>query len=183
MFFSGRGDDGFTDLLGGPRVAKYDLRPEALGALDEASAALGLARAHAQDVETRRALIQAQRDLYLLMADIATIEGRHAGQPRLTAAHVAGLEGIIAALDPRVSIPKEFVAPGESIPGAALDVARTVVRRAERALARLAHAGELPSSDAVAYLNRLSSLLFGLARFEDAAAGMTPTITKEIKEQ
>src|SRR6185503_19452852 len=81
MFFSGRGDDGYTDLLGGPRVAKYDLRPEALGALDEASAALGLARAHAGREETRRAIIQAQRDLYLLMADIATIEGRQAGQP------------------------------------------------------------------------------------------------------
>jgi cob(I)alamin adenosyltransferase len=182
MFFSGRGDDGYTDLLGGPRVAKYDLRPEALGALDESSAALGLARAHAQREETRLALIQAQRDLYLLMADIATIEGRHAGQPRLTAAHVAGLERIVADLDPHVSIPKEFVAPGDSIPGAALDVARTVVRRAERVLARLTHAGELPSPDAIAYLNRLSSLLFGLARFEDAAAGVKPTISKEIQQ-
>src|SRR5690349_4590469 len=122
MFFTGRGDDGYTDLLGGPRVAKYDLRPEALGALDESSAALGLARAHARNEETRQALIQAQRDLYLLMADIATIEGRHAGQPRLTAAHVAGLERTIAELDPRVSIPKEFVAAGDSVPGAALDV-------------------------------------------------------------
>jgi cob(I)alamin adenosyltransferase len=183
MFFSGRGDDGYTDLLGGPRVAKYDLRPEALGALDEASAALGLARAHAQREETRHALIQSQRDLYLLMADIATIEGRHAGQPRLTAAQLAGLEATIAALDPRVSIPQEFVAPGDSVAGATLDVARTVVRRAERLLARLAHANALPSPDGLAYLNRLSSLLFGLARFEDAAAGVSSTITKEIKEQ
>jgi len=182
MFFTGRGDDGYTDLLGGPRVAKYDLRPEALGALDEASAALGLARAHAQSEETRHALIQAQRDLYLLMADIATIEGRHAGQPRLTAAHVGSLERIIADLDPRVSIPKEFVAPGDSVCGAALDVARTVVRRAERALARVAHADALPGSAGLAYLNRLSSLLFGLARFEDAAAGALPTITKSIRD-
>jgi cob(I)alamin adenosyltransferase len=182
MFFSGRGDDGYTDLLGGPRVAKYDLRPEALGALDEASAALGLARAHALREETRRALVQAQRDMYLLMADIATIEGRHAGQPRLTAAHVGALERTIADLDPHVSIPKEFVAPGDSVAGATLDVARTVVRRAERVLARLAHGDELPSPDGVAYLNRLSSLLFGLARFEDAAAGAKPTITKEIQQ-
>ena len=182
MFYSGRGDDGYTDLLGGPRVAKYDLRPEALGALDEASAALGLARAHAQRNETRRALIHAQRDLYLLMADIATVDGRHAGQPRLTAAQVTALEQIIADLDPHVSIPKEFVAPGDSLAGAALDVARTVVRRAERVLARLAHAGALPSPDGIAYLNRLSSLLFGLARFEDAAAGATPTIAKEIRD-
>jgi len=182
MFFSGRGDDGYTDLLGGPRVAKYDLRPEALGALDEASAALGLGRAYAQRDETRQALIQAQRNLYLLMADIATIEGRNAGLPRLNAEHVAGLEHAIADLGPHVSIPKEFVAPGDSVPGAALDVARTVVRRAERVIVRLSHEGVSPNPDAVAYLNRLSSLLFGLARFEDAAAGATSTISKEIAE-
>jgi cob(I)alamin adenosyltransferase len=180
MFFSGRGDDGYTDLLGGPRVAKYEPRPEALGALDEASAALGLARAHAAREETRQALIQSQRDLYLLMADIATIEGRHAGKPRLAAEHVAGLERLIADLDPLVSIPKEFVAPGDSVPGAALDVARTVVRRAERILARLAHEDVAVAPEGVAYLNRLSSLLFGLARFEDTAAGVKSTISKEI---
>ena len=182
MFYSRRGDDGYTDLLGGPRVAKYDLRPEALGSLDEASASLGLARAHAQQEKTRHALIHAQRDLYLLMADIATIAGKHADNPRLTSVQVAGLEQIIADLDPLVSIPKEFVAPGDSVAGAALDVARTVVRRAERVLARLAHEGVLPTPDGMIYLNRLSSLLFGLARFEDAAAGAQPTISKEIRE-
>jgi cob(I)alamin adenosyltransferase len=180
MFFSGRGDDGYTDLLGGPRVAKYDVRPEALGALDEASAALGLARAHAMREETRHALIASQRDLYLLRADIATVEGRHVGKPRLTAEHVAGLERLIAELDPHVSIPKEFVAPGDSVSGAALDVARTVVRRAERVMARLTHEGASPGPDGIAYLNRLSSLLFGLARFEDAAAGVKSTISKDI---
>jgi cob(I)alamin adenosyltransferase len=116
------------------------------------------------------------------MADIATIEGKHAGQPRLTAAHIAALEQVIADFDPLVSIPKEFVAAGDSLAGAALDVARTVVRRAERVLARLAHEGALPGPDGIAYLNRLSSLLFGLARFEDAAAGVRATITKEIQE-
>jgi cob(I)alamin adenosyltransferase len=182
MFYSGRGDDGYTDLLGGPRVAKYDLRPEALGVLDEASSSLGLARAYAQRAETRQALIHSQRDLYLLMADIATIAGKHADAPRLTSEQVAGLERIIAELDPLVSIPKEFVAPGDSLAGAALDVARTVVRRAERVLARLSHENALPSPAGMIYLNRLSSLLFGLARFEDAAAGVTPIISKEIPE-
>lgn len=182
MFYTRRGDDGYTDLLGGPRVAKYDLRPEALGALDEASAALGMARATAQRQETRQALIQTQRDLYLLMADIATIEGKHVGKPRLTAEQVAALEQTIADLHPHVSIPKEFVAPGDSLAGAALDVARTVVRRAERVLARLSHADGMPGPDGMIYLNRLSSLLFGLARFEDAAAGVSPTITKDIGE-
>lgn len=181
MFFTRRGDDGYTDLLGGPRIPKYDLRPEALGALDEASASLGLARAFAQRAESRQAIVHVQRDLYLLMADIATIEGRHATNPRLTSAHVAALEQIIADLDPQVHIPKEFVAPGDSPAGAAIDVARTVVRRAERVLARLAHEHALPSSDGIMYLNRLSSLLFGLARFEDAAAGAAPTIAKQIQ--
>lgn len=182
MFYTRRGDDGYTDLLGGPRVAKYDLRPEALGTLDEASAALGFGRAHAQRDETRNAVIHAQRDLYLLMADIATIEGKQAGKPRLTSEQIEGLERVIAELDPHVSIPKEFVAPGDSVAGAALDVARTVVRRAERVLARLLHEDALPSRDGLVYLNRLSSLLFGLARFEDAAAGATVTITKQIDE-
>lgn len=182
MFYTGRGDDGYTDLLGGPRVAKYDLRPEALGALDEASAALGLARAYAQREETRRAVMHVQRDLYLLMADIATLAGAHVDQPRLTAEQTAGLERIIAELDPLVSIPKAFVAPGDSLAGAALDVARTVVRRAERTLARLSHDGALATSAGLSYLNRLSSLLFGLARFEDAAAGASPTLSKDIRE-
>lgn len=182
MFYTRRGDDGYTDLLGGPRVAKYDLRPEALGTLDEASAALGLARATAQRAETRRTLIHVQRDLYLLMADIATIAGKHAEQPRMTAQQVEELERIISELDPLVSVPKEFVAPGDSLSGAALDVARTVVRRAERVLARLLHDDNLPSTHGLTYVNRLSSLLFGLARFEDAAAGAQPTITKEIRD-
>lgn len=180
MFYTRRGDDGYTDLLGGPRVPKYDLRPEALGTLDEASAALGLGRAMALREETRAAVLHTQRDLYLLMADIATIEGRQAGKPRLTAEHVTALEAIIADLDAQVSVPKQFVASGDSVAGAALDVARTVVRRAERVLARLAHENALPGGDGMVYLNRLSSLLFGLARFEDAAAGATTTIAKDI---
>ena len=181
MFYTRRGDDGYTDLLGGPRVPKYDTRPEALGALDEASAALGLARASAQREETRLALLHAQRDLYLLMADIATIEGKHAGVARLTTAHVTALEALIAEFTSKVSIPKQFVAPGDTLSGATLDVARTVVRRAERVVSRLAHEDALPSSDGLVYLNRLSSMLFGLARFEDAATGVGPTLAKDIE--
>lgn len=181
MFYTRRGDDGYTDLLGGPRVPKYDLRPEALGTLDEASAALGLARATAQQKETQQAILHVQRDLYLLMADIATIEGRQAGKPRLSTEHVAGLEQIIADLDPKVSIPKQFVAPGDTVAGATIDVARTIVRRAERVLARLAHEDNLPSNDGLTYLNRLSSLLFGLARYEDTATGQSSTLVKTIR--
>lgn len=181
MFYTRRGDDGYTDLLGGPRVPKYDPRPEALGTLDEASAALGLARATAQREETRHALLHTQRDLYLLMADVATIEGKQAGIARLTPAHIAALEALIAEFTPKVSIPNQFVAPGDTLAGATLDVARTVVRRAERVVSRLAHEATLPSGDGLIYLNRLSSMLFGLARFEDAATGVGPTLAKDIE--
>lgn len=181
MFYTRRGDDGYTDMLGGPRVAKDSVRPEALGTIDEASAALGLARATAQRDETKQAVIQVQRDLYLLMADIATLAGKHAGNPRLTAEHLNAMEATIKQLDPLVTIPKEFVASGDSVAGAALDMARTIVRRAERVVARLQREEDVALPHSLAYLNRLSSLLFGLARFEDVAAGATSTIAKLIK--
>ncbi len=182
MFFTRRGDDGFTDLLGGGRVAKESLRIHALGDIDEATSAIGLGRALAQREDTRAALLHVQKDLYLLMADLATVEGKMAGQQRLSESSVAQLESIIAEFDGKVSIPREFVAPGDSVAGAAIDVARTVVRRAERTVTHLFHEGEGANHVMVTYLNRLSSLLFGLARYEDAAAGAQPTISKTIEE-
>ncbi|GAC1366557.1 MAG: cob(I)yrinic acid a,c-diamide adenosyltransferase [Herpetosiphon sp.] len=183
MFFTRRGDDGFTDLLGGDRIAKEDLRITALGDVDEATSFIGLARAAATADDTRHALLHVQKDLYFLMADLATVAGSMAGKQRLTDDAVHGLEAIIAAFDQRVSIPKEFVASGDTIPGAHLDVARTVVRRAERTLTRLFHAAEGgANATMVTYLNRLSSLLFGLARYEDQATGSRSTITKTITE-
>lgn len=182
MFFSRRGDDGFTDLLGGQRLAKESLRIHALGDIDEATSSIGLARALARRDDTKSALLHTQKDLYLLMADIATVEGRMAGQQRLTQDAVQKLEDIIADFDTRVSIPKEFVATGDTVPGAALDVARAVVRRAERTVTHLLHEGEGATPPMVSYLNRLSSLLFGLARYEDTAAGAQPTISKTITD-
>ena len=182
MFFTKRGDDGYTDLLGGPRLAKDDLRIAALGDIDESTSAIGLARAAARSDETRAALLHVQKDLYLLMADIATVAGKAATAPRLGAAQVDGLEALIGSFDGRITIPKAFVAPGDTMAGAALDVARTVVRRAERTITHLLHHGAGASPAMAAYLNRLSSLLFGLARHEDTLAGAAPTISKEIGE-
>jgi cob(I)alamin adenosyltransferase len=181
MFFTRRGDDGFTDLLGGGRVAKESLRINALGDIDEATSAIGLGRALAQRDDTKTALLHVQKDLYLLMADLATVEGKMAGQQRLTEASVEQLESIIAEFGQQVTLPREFVAPGDTVAGAALDVARTVVRRAERTVTGLFHEGEGANRTMVTYLNRLSSLLFGLARYEDAAAGAQPTISKTIE--
>ncbi len=182
MFFTRRGDDGFTDLLGGQRLAKESLRIHALGDIDEATSSIGLSRALALQADTKSALLHVQKDLYLLMADIATVEGRMAGQQRLAHDAVNQLEAIIASFDGRVTIPKEFVATGDSVPGAALDVARAVVRRAERTVTHLFHSGEGANQTMITYLNRLSSLLFGLARYEDNAAGADPTISKTIAE-
>lgn len=181
MLYTGRGDDGYTDLLGGPRIAKESLRIAALGDADEASAAVGLARAHARD-DSKAALLHVQKDLYLLMADIATVEGKMAGQQRLDDERVAQLERLVAGFEERIELPKEFVAPGETVPGAVLDVARTVVRRAERTVAALFHEGEGATQAMVTYLNRLSSLLWVLARYEDMQAGAQTIVAKEIEE-
>jgi cob(I)alamin adenosyltransferase len=182
MFYTRRGDDGFTDLLGGDRQPKESQRIGALGDLDEATSTIGFARATAQQADTKAALLHVQKDLYLLMADIATVAGKMAGQQRLTDDAVTQLEGIIADFDARVTIGKEFVATGDSVPGAALDVARAVVRRAERTITQLLHEGAGANPTMASYLNRLSSLLFGLARYEDNAAGVAPTVTKTIVE-
>ena len=181
MFFTRRGDDGYTDLLGGPRMAKDDLRIAMLGEIDEANAAIGLGRAHAQGDDTKETLLQVQKELYLLMADVATVAGKAVEHPRFGQPQIDSLEAHIANFDGRVTIPKQFVASGDTIQGATLDVARTIVRRAERAathLLRMDDMGVTPSM--VAYLNRLSSLLFGLARYEDNLTGATARITKEI---
>ncbi len=164
--YTGTGDDGFTSLLGRDRVPKYDLRPEAYGTVDEAQAAMGVARAAAQDPRTQAVLLDAQRDLYRVMAELAAtapVDGLPDGR-------VEWLERVIDDLDGQLPPLHAFVVPGDSSAGAALHLARTVVRRAERQVARLVHQGDVPNIQLVRYLNRLSSLLFVLARWEDRRA-------------
>lgn len=178
--FTGKGDAGTTGLLGPDRVPKFDLRPEAYGAVDEAQAALGLVRASGCAPRTGEWLLAVQRDLHDLMAELAA-----AGEPQspfagvITAEHVAKLERWIAELEAGIEIPKAFVVPGDSLPGATLHLARTVVRRAERGVARVAGAGLLRNEHVGAYMNRLSSLLFALALWQDqSATGQPPTLAK-----
>lgn len=178
MLYTGKGDQGYTDLLGG-RVPKYAPRPETFGTLDEATSAIGLARALAQDEETKRILIRVQRDLYVMMAELAFAPGIEQEKYHITETHVRHLEETIDRLGTTVPIGRHFVLPGDTAQGAALDFARTVVRRAERLVARLYHEGEVHNEHLLAYLNRLSSLLFVLARYEDHRAGVTPTPAKE----
>ena len=168
QFYTGGGDDGSTRLLGPERVPKYDLRPEAYGTVDEAQAVLGLARAAGCAPRTAAILLEIQRKLHPMMAELASAGSTHrAFADSITAAHVGRLESHIGAYEDLVEMPKEFVVPGDSSPGAALHLGRTVVRRAERQAVRLAHEGLLENAQLLRYLNRLSSLLFVLALYED----------------
>ena len=130
-FYTRKGDDGTTGLLGEGRVAKHHARMEAIGTLDESSASLGLARAAARDVRCGSLLLEAQRDLYRLMAEIAATP-ENANQFHFDVQRVDWLEKHIDALSKIVEMPKEFIVPGDSAAGAALSLARAVVRRAER---------------------------------------------------
>ncbi len=170
-FYTGQGDDGRTRLLGPDRIPKYDPRPEAYGAVDEAQAMMGLVRALGCTPTTGEILQAVQQDLVALMTELAAAGQAHSRfADRITAEHVDHLEEWLADLSERVEMPKRFVIPGESRAGAALHLARTVVRRAERRVVRLADQGLLRNKQVLAYLNRLSSLLFVLALFEDRSS-------------
>lgn len=170
--YTGVGDEGYTGLLGRDRVPKYDIRPEAYGTVDEASAALGLARVTAKAPRTAEVILGIQRDLYAMMADLATLPEASTRPPWLHPQSTECLETLIAEFESQVELPPAFVVPGDSLAGAHLDLARTITRRAERIVARLQHEGKLRSEEPLRYLNRLSSLLFLLARLEDQAAGV-----------
>lgn len=184
-----RGDTGTTGLLYGGRVRKDSARIECNGAVDEAQAALGYARAVARSTGASGPgdlsgdaldgmLVSIERDLWVLMAEVATSDGNRsklvAGSSLVTSDMVDTLTSRVHALESQQVVPKEFVVPGEDLAGAALDIARTVVRRAER----LAVTADLPqASFVVPYLNRLSDLCWLLARAverEHLAARTTP---------
>jgi cob(I)alamin adenosyltransferase len=169
-FYTRKGDDGTTGLLYGGRVRKDDHAPEAYGAVDEAQAFVGAARALARGSELDAVLLDVERDLYVLMAELATLPENRSkltpGTSAVTAEMVERIERVTDDLSARFEMPKEFVLPGEDAVSAALEVARTVVRRAERRAIAVAGDG----SHAVPYLNRLSSLLWAAARWQEDQA-------------
>ena len=180
-FYTGRGDDGYTGLLGPDRVPKYDLRTEAYGTVDEAQAAIGLARASGCTSTTEHILLAIQRDLHTLMAELAAAGDEDSPfSGSVTSEHLEQVESWLVELESRVTMPRQFVIPGDSQAGAALHLARTVVRRAERHAVRLAHEGVLANRLVVRYLNRLSSLLYVLALADDQeATGQRATSVKD----
>jgi cob(I)alamin adenosyltransferase len=169
---TGTGDTGYTSLLGEQRVPKYHPLPEAFGAVDEATSALGMARAATDDPTVQETILRMQQDLYVLMAELATpSEHQAAVGMRVTPEQVAWLDGLEARLKQEVEIPNKFIIPGDSVAGAALDLARTIIRRSERLVARLTHEGAVENPDVLRYLNRLSDAVFILARYVEAKAG------------
>jgi cob(I)alamin adenosyltransferase len=176
--YTRKGDTGTTGLLfGGDRVSKADLRTDAYGTTDEAVSALGLARASLgaatdrTEVRLGELILRLQRELFVVGAELATHPDRRErladGVSRVTEAMVSALEDEIDELEELVEQPREFVLPGESTIGAAIDLARTTVRRAERRAVALADGGGLPDSQVLPYLNRLADLLFVMARAAD----------------
>ena len=166
--WTGKEDDGTTGMLYGGRAPKASARFDALGDADEAQAVLGLARAEvAHESELDRILVSCARDLWVLMAELATAPEHHeklvAGESLVTAEMVEALETLITDVAGRFELPTEFVVPGQDRASAALDHARTVVRRAERGASAVVE----PTSHVVPYLNRLSSLLWTLARWAE----------------
>jgi cob(I)alamin adenosyltransferase len=172
--YTRRGDRGETDLFGGPRVAKDHLRVEAYGAVDELSAALGVALADTADEDIRdlvRSIQEALFDLgaYLSSPDAEQREKRGVRQP--LDAEVEALEAHIDAFEAELEPLRNFVLPGGARAAAAFHLARTVCRRAERRAVSLDR--EVPlDAPALRYLNRLSDLLFVLARVENRRAGL-----------
>ena len=183
---TGRGDDGTTGLLfGGPRVAKDDPATEAYGTIDEAVAALGVARAElmaaadAPDApgvygELATLVLRLQRELFVVGAELATTPAARDrltdGVTRVSEAMLEALEATLAEHEAAIEMPREFVVPGETRASAALEVGRTVMRRAERRIVTFQRDGGLVGEWLLPYVNRLADLLWILARAAEQAA-------------
>ena len=178
-FYTKKGDDGTTGILGGERVYKDHPRPEAVGAIDEANATLGMARSMCQNPLSAEILLQVQRNLYQLMAEVsASPENAHRFRS-IGDDQVTWLEDQMQTITVCIEIPNEFIIPGDTPAGAALDIARTAVRRAERRVAGLYREELIDSPHIPQYLNRLSSLCFVLELLENQHAGnQPPTLAK-----
>lgn len=169
------GDDGTTSLFGGERVGKGNARIDAYGTVDEANSVVGLARSHLRDEPGAERLDpvlgDVQEELFVVGADLATPVDAKPLVPRIQEKHVTGVEDRIDAFDADLDPLKSFVLPGGSPAGASLHSARTICRRAERLVVRASASAPINEKTKV-YLNRLSDLLFVLARWANKQAGV-----------
>lgn len=168
--FNKKGDDGTTSLLFGHRIPKYSDRTEAYGALDEASSALGLARALVGDSDLNQIILDIQQELFIVGSELAVLP--HEDQKlskKILPKHTLQLERLIEKYEGLVQMPTQFVPPGGGPGAGALDLARSTLRRAERRIAKLYDDGEIKNGEILCYCNRLADLLFTLARYEENA--------------
>jgi cob(I)alamin adenosyltransferase len=186
-----KGDDGTTGLLyGGDRISKDDLRAEAYGTIDEAVAALGLARAQLglKDRlgvlspgfgELPDLLLRLQRELFVAGAELATNptawDRLEDGRTRVSAEMVDGIDSLLRDVEGHIEMPHEFVVPGETPTSAAIELARTTLRRAERRAVTLGREGLIPGPHLLPYLNRLADLLWVLERAAEQAESRSAT--------
>ena len=174
--YTRKGDDGTTGLLYGGRVDKDDRRTEVYGTLDETVSALGIARAAGLSERAETIVVRIQREMFVAGAQLATSEENQSklqeGVSRVTPGMTERAEGDIDALLEEHPLPQEFVLPGETPASAGLDLARSIARRAERQAVALDRAGLVPDPEILRYLNRVSDLLFALARYEEASRGL-----------
>jgi len=184
---TGKGDDGTTGLLYGGRIAKDDPRTEAYGTVDETVAALGLARAELNEAgldELAESVLRWQRELFVVGADLATAPDKRErledGVTRVSEVMLDGVEMELALWEAAIEMPREFIVPGETRASAALEMARVILRRAERRVIAADHASPLGSDWIVPYINRLADLLWVLARAAEQAAG-APVTTARVR--
>ncbi|MGH2957541.1 MAG: cob(I)yrinic acid a,c-diamide adenosyltransferase [Solirubrobacterales bacterium] len=171
--YTRKGDDGTTSLWYGGRVPKDDARTEAYGSVDEANSALGLARSlcGGDEAELSADILKVQEELFVAGAELATapeaadrLEGRVS---RVTEEMATELEALIDRYMEQVELPPQFVIPGGTQLSAALDLARSAIRRAERRVVALKDSGQLASTAVLHYLNRASDLVYAMARYAD----------------
>lgn len=177
--FNKRGDCGETSLLYGGRVPKCDPRAEAYGTIDEAVSALGLARALSTNERVRSIVLQFQNELFLVGAEMATdLEQRDKLLENfgvVGSEHADRVEKLIEQFEAEIGMPDSFIIPGATPAAAALDLARTIIRRCERRAVSLRADGLIENDAILSYLNRLSDLVFTLARYEEQLQASTAT--------
>lgn len=181
LALAGTGDDGKTGLLGGGRAPKDDPRIEAFGTVDEASSALGLAKSLSSHARVRSICEELQRGLYTVGAELGTNPTAEKAFVKTGAAEIKGLEELITELEAAVIMPEGFILPGATPASGALDLARAITRRAERRCVSLERLGGLENPQVRRWLNRLSLLLFVLARYEESLSGSRAKAAKTTR--
>lgn len=181
--YTKKGDDGTTGLLYGGRVGKDDVRTEVYGTLDEVVSALGLARGAGLSNRVEAIVVRLQREMFVVGAQLATSPQNQSklqeGVSKITSGMTLQAENDIDALIAEHPLPQEFILPGESLSSAGLDVARSTIRRAERQAVAMQRREMIPDDEILRYLNRISDLLFTLARYEEAERGLRAAPSRE----